>query len=133
MSMEPAINSASQTPPPPRERRQHPRLSVDTRAFLVLVEVGARLPGRILNVSMGGCLILTDNRFPTGVYRRIEVEFSLHGMPFRMAGVTQGIYDRRRVGVRFLDLSDRKRDQLRQLLREIAASVAPDPPPEGGA
>lgn len=131
--MEPAIDSADQTAPPPPERRQHPRIPVDTRASLLLIEVAARLPGRILNLSMGGCLILTDDRFPTGVYRRIEVEFTLQGIPFRLGGVTQGIYDRRRVGVRFLDMSERKREQLHLLLREIAASVAPDNTAEASA
>ncbi len=131
--MEPSITPVDKDSPPPPERRQYPRLPVDTHGTLLLVEVGARLPGRILNISFGGCLILTDNRFPTGVFRRVEVEFTLQGIPFRVAGVTQGIYDRRRVGVRFLDMSDRKREQLRQLLREIAESIAPDTPLENGA
>jgi hypothetical protein len=126
--MEPPRTETANETPTGRERRTTPRHPVDTRAVLLLVEVGARLPGRVLNISLGGCLIHTDNPFPTGVFRRIEVEFALQGMPFRIGGVTQGIYDRRRVGVRFLDMSDRKREQLSELIREVAESVAPDPP-----
>lgn len=113
------------------KRRTHPRFPVDTQAALYLVDVGARLPGRILNVSLGGCLIRTANRFPTGVFRRVEVEFRLENMPFRLAGVTQGVYDRYRVGIRFLDMSERKRENLAELLREIEESMAPDPPVNG--
>lgn len=131
--MEQSITPANDTAPPPPERRQHPRLPVDTHATLLLIEAGLRLSGRLLNLSFGGCLILTDNRFPTGVYRRVEVEFTLQGISFRVAGVTQGVYDRRRVGVRFLDVSERKREQLLLLLREIAETIAPEPPPEAGA
>lgn len=128
--MEPPQRTSNEATGSGADRRQHPRHDVDTRAVLYLVEVGARLPGTVLNISMGGCLIRTDNPFPTGVYRRIEVEFALQGMPLRLGGVTQGIYDRRRVGVRFLDVSDRKRGQLAELIREVAESVAPDPPQE---
>jgi hypothetical protein len=112
-------------------RRAHPRFAVDTRANLLLIEVGARLPGRILNLSESGCLIRTDNRFPTGVFRRVEIEFNLQSMPFRLAGVTQALYDRYKVGIRFLDMSERKRDYLRTLLAEIEASMAPEAPVEG--
>lgn len=127
--MEPTLETGA-TPAPHLKRRAHPRFPVDTHATLYLVDVGARLPGRILNLSLGGCLIRTENRFPTGVFRRVEVEFSIQRMPFRLAGVTQGVYDRCRVGIRFLDMSERKRENLAGLLREIEQSMAPDPSPD---
>ena len=43
----------------------------------------------------------------------------MEGLPFRLAGVTQAIYDPFNVGIRFLDMSDRKREQLQQLIDEI--------------
>jgi hypothetical protein len=36
--------------------------------------------------------------------------------------VTQALYDPTNVGVRFLDLSDRKREQLLQLIDEVKKS-----------
>lgn len=125
--MEPHPNETSNNTPSPHERRKHPRHPVDARATLYLVEIGARLPGRILNISLGGCLIHTDNLFPTGIFRRIEVEFTLNGMPFRLGGVTQGIYGRRRVGIRFLDLSERKLMRLEELISEITNPPDTDP------
>lgn len=77
------------------------------------------MQGRILDVSLGGCHIRTDSRFPVGIFRRVEVEFRIEGLPFRLAGVTQAIYDPFNVGIRFLDMSERKREQLQQLIDEI--------------
>ena len=77
-------------------------------------------------LSLGGCRIRTWERFPVGIYRRVETEFTLDGLPFRLAGVVQTIHDRRTVGIRFLDMSSRKRDQLAQSLRELEEHPAED-------
>jgi len=105
--------------PSARERRVQSRHQVDTSATILLVNVASRLPGRILNLSLGGCNIRTEDRFPVGIYTRVETEFHLEGLPFRLGGVVQGIQDRQHVGIRFLDMSERKREQLVQLIEEI--------------
>jgi c-di-GMP-binding flagellar brake protein YcgR len=102
-----------------RERRAQLREGVDTSAVVFLVNVASRLTGRILDLSLGGCRIRTDERFPVGIYTRIETEFLLEGLPFRLGGVIQAIHDRHNVGIRFLDMSSRKREQLEQLIEEI--------------
>ena len=109
----------SQAKPARRERREQPRHEVDTSAVIFLVNVASRLTGRILDLSLGGCRIYTDERFPVGIYTRVETEFRLEGLPFRLGGVIQAIHDRRHVGIRFLDMSSRKREQLEQLVKEI--------------
>jgi hypothetical protein len=109
----------SSMPASRRERRQETRRSVDTHANLLLIDVRAQVPGRILDVSMGGCRIRTAERFPVGIYRRVETEFKVDGLPFRLAGVVQSLHDRFTVGIRFLDMSARKREQLPQLMEEI--------------
>ncbi len=81
--------------------------------------MAARVLGRILDVSLTGCRIRTEERFPVGIYRRVETEFRIDGLPFRLGGVVQSLHDRHTVGIRFLDLSDRKREHLRQLMEEI--------------
>jgi hypothetical protein len=114
----------------PNERESHPsgprklrrceyRYAVDTRATLHLLSLATRVTGTIVDISLGGCHIRTDHRFPVGIFRRIEAEFCLDGLPFRLGGVTQAIYDPFNVGIRFLDVSDRKREQLLQLVEEI--------------
>ena len=98
---------------------RQPREVVDSRATIRLINLAADVDGRIVDISPGGCHIRTNRRFPVGVFRRVEVEFCIDGIPYRFAGVTQAIYDSFNVGIRFLDLSERKREQLTQLIDEI--------------
>ncbi|MGA2808882.1 MAG: PilZ domain-containing protein [Terracidiphilus sp.] len=101
------------------DRRAQSRHAVDTSAVVFLINVASRIQGRILDLSLSGCRIRTDERFPVGIYTRIEVEFRLEGLPFRLGGVIQAIHDRHHVGIRLLDMSSRKREQLEQLIEEI--------------
>jgi hypothetical protein len=103
------------------ERRQQSRHTVDTSAVLLLINIGARMQGRIIDLSLSGCRICTEERFPVGIYTRVETEFRLEGLPFRLGGVIQSVHDRdrRSVGIRFLDVSARKRAQVEQLIEEI--------------
>ncbi len=56
-----------------------------------------------------------------GVYTRVETEFRLDGLPFRLDGVLRGIQDGdwSNIGIRFLEMSSRKREQVEQLIEEI--------------
>jgi hypothetical protein len=106
--------------PAGRERRQQSRHEVFPTATILLVNAGSTLlKGRILDLSVAGCRIRTDELFPAGIYARVETEFRLESLPMRLAGVIQSIYDRNTVGIRFLDLSDREREQVLELGGEI--------------
>jgi len=56
-----------------------------------------------------------------GIYTRVETEFRLQGLPFRLSGVVQALHDQQKqvVGIRFLDMSVRKREQVEQLIKEM--------------
>jgi c-di-GMP-binding flagellar brake protein YcgR len=114
-----AVNPETPAPATNAERRASTRHEVDTSAAIYLVNVGSRLRGRIVDLSQGGCRICTNENFPVGIYTRVEIEFQLHGLPFRIGGVVQAIHDQRQVGMRFLDVSPRKRAQMEQLIEEI--------------
>jgi c-di-GMP-binding flagellar brake protein YcgR len=118
-----------------RERRTQSRHEVDTSAVILLINVGSQLTGRIVDMSAGGCRIRTDERFPVGIYTRVETEFRLEGLPIRLGGVIQAIQDRERflVGIRFLDLSARKREQVEQLMEEIEENEREMRPSNSGA
>ena len=92
---------------------------MDTTATILLVNVGSTLRGRIVDLSLTGCRIRTDERIPVGIYTRVETEFRLEGLAFRLGGVIQSIHDRNNVGIRFLDLSERKREQVLELIDEM--------------
>lgn len=102
-----------------RERRQSLRFDVDDSAAIHLVRVGSILRGRILDLSLSGCRIRTVDRLLLGIYTFVEVEFRHEGLPFRLAGVIQAVHDRNTVGIRFLDISERKREQLEELILDL--------------
>ena len=54
-----------------------------------------------------------------GVYTRVEAGFRLEGLPFRLSGVIQAMHNRNTVGIRFLDLSRRKRQRVADLIDDI--------------
>jgi c-di-GMP-binding flagellar brake protein YcgR len=110
-------------PPSGRERRTQPRTAVDSAATLILVKTGARLKGRILDLSVGGCRIRSEQRFSLGIYTRVETEFRFGGLPFLLAGVIQAVHDPFTLGIRFLDVSQRKREQVEQLVAELAENA----------
>jgi hypothetical protein len=119
----------------PSDRRIHARHEVDTSAVIFLVKIGSSLRGRIVDLSQSGCCIRTNERFPVGIFTRVETEFHLQGLPFRLSGVIQAIHARNIVGIRFLDLSDRKRQQVAELIGEMqeildAQKAAADTPAE---
>ena len=116
---DPQTETAIPANPPPPERRIFSRLTVDDSSINILVKVGSRLIGRIVDISLGGCRIRCDERFPVGIYTRVETEFRIEGLPFRLGGVVQAIHDRFTVGIRFLDVSPRKREQIEQLIEEV--------------
>jgi c-di-GMP-binding flagellar brake protein YcgR len=115
----PGALPVSQAKPNPRDRREALREEVDTTVVIYLINIGSRLQGRILDLSLGGCRIRADERFPVGIYTRVETEFSVKGLSLRLAGVVQAIHDRHTIGVRFLDMSSRKREQVEELIGDI--------------
>jgi hypothetical protein len=101
------------------DRRAQARHAVDTSATIILIRGGVPLTGRILDLSLGGCRVRTRENFPVGIRTPVETEFRLRGMPFRLGGVIQAIHNRDTVGVQFIDMSDRKRQQVSALIAEI--------------
>jgi hypothetical protein len=112
--------TGSTAAPVKRERRTQPRHAVDTSVAVYFVYSGCRMQGRIVDLSLGGCCIRSLEPFPVGTHTRVEIEFCLNGLPFRLAGVSQTVHDRHQVGIRLLDVSSRKREQLNELIAEIA-------------
>jgi hypothetical protein len=133
-NLQPAAPTASTKPADPskpavpsgRDRRAQSRHAVDTTVMILLINIASQVYGRILDLSVGGCRIHTNERFPVGIYTRVEVEFHLEGLPFRLGGVIQAIHDQGRqlVGIRFLDMSARKLEQVEQLMEEIEETRA---------
>jgi len=113
------VDNPPQSKPTGRDRREASREAIDTSALIFLINIASKLQGRILDLSLSGCRIRTNERFPVGIFTRTEIEFHLEGLPFRLGGVVQAIHDKHTIGIRFLDMSSRKAEQVKQLIEEI--------------
>jgi c-di-GMP-binding flagellar brake protein YcgR len=105
-----------------RNRRKDPRHAVDEPASVSLVHQGSAIACRIVDLSLGGCQIRAETPFLAGPMVRVEIVLKILGEVFRIAGVTRWTRQRQWVGIRFLDVSERKRAALTQLINEIASS-----------
>jgi c-di-GMP-binding flagellar brake protein YcgR len=103
----------------PHERRGATRHKVDSYARLHLLSLHVKARGKVLDVSMGGCRMVLDEVRPVGAYRRVEIEFFIDGLPLLLPGVTQMMYDNRTVGIRFVEMTERKREQLCTVIEEL--------------
>jgi hypothetical protein len=101
------------------DRRAQARQAINAFAAIYLIHDGSILRGRILDLSLGGCRVDTEECFPVDLNERVEVGFYVSGMPFRIGGVIQGIHDRHHVGIRFLEMSERSRGRVAELMEEI--------------
>jgi PilZ domain len=79
----------------------------------------------MLDISLGGCRVRTQERFLAGIMTRLEVVFTLKGVGFRLTGVTQWTDRRNLVGIRFLDMTTRRTDALAESLAEIKTPPLP--------
>src|ERR1035438_2662028 len=94
------------------ERRVMPRCVVDEEAALLLVGRGTRVPCRIVELSLSGCRMSTMERIPAIGEQRVEATFKVRGIAFRFGGVIEWTEDTGLVGIRFVDLIPRRRDEL---------------------
>ena len=111
-----------------RAPHQRPATRSTTLHLSSSSKLASRIAGRIVDLSLGGCRIRCDERFPVGIYTRVETEFRIEGLSFRFGGVIQAIHNRHTIGIRFLDMSPRKREQLEQLIEEINEAHAQKAP-----
>jgi c-di-GMP-binding flagellar brake protein YcgR len=106
------------------DRRGFPRQMVDCPVSVSAVSGSSHFHGRLSDLSLGGCLVVAEQRYTAGILVRVEVQFQLRGISFRIVGVTAGSRGAKTFAVRFLDLPMRRRQELADVLDEVAAANA---------
>src|SRR5580658_4599564 len=106
------------------DRRAYPRYEVDCSAVVSAVSGSMQIWGRLTDLSLGGCRVVTDQRYTAGILVRVEVQFQLRGVAFRFAGVIVGSREARCFAVRFLDVAARRREELAEILAEVEQANA---------
>jgi hypothetical protein len=105
-------------------RRTAPRFALEGDASILLVDHGSSISCKILDLSVGGCQLRTSDRFPAGVRVLVEVSFKVHGIVLRFRGTVQWKAGESLFGIRFAEMTSRRRDELAEVLREVEAENA---------
>ena len=102
-----------------QSRRTVPRFDVDEDAHLLLVKHGSQpsLPHRRSQPER--LPRHAKERFPAGTMVQVEVNFSVRGLAFRFRGITQWTDGRHQVGIRFVDVPLRRKEELIEALNEV--------------
>jgi len=104
-----------------QERRAYPRLAVEESTAIVTLEHGVGFRCSVLDLSMTGCRLRTSLRFPGAAWDSVEVSFKLRGVSMRFSGEIQWIDGQQKIGIRFLSLTDQRREELAEVLAEVKA------------
>jgi hypothetical protein len=106
-----------------RERRAWERYGLaNTEGKLIHRQVA--IACRLVDISLGGCCLRTEKRFAAGALAGVEVVFDLHGLPQRIAGITQWTTKDHQVGVRFMHASPQAKNQFAALLIGLIDEVS---------
>jgi len=102
------------------EQRRFPRLSCDGIAHLRVIPSGGSETGCVVNLSKRGCCFVADKPLRGIAGSGIEVHLKVRGIDLRVPGIIRHIRKGVRAGIEFVDLSDRKRDQIDELIGELS-------------
>jgi hypothetical protein len=101
------------------DRRRLPRFRCCGNAHVsALPANGTPIPGRIVNVSLGGCYIETGVVLRPGTVA--ELSLTVDGVPLRTVSLVRAVREHNGFGVEFTRLTRRGQDMLRELLDELA-------------
>ncbi|HSZ60383.1 MAG TPA: PilZ domain-containing protein [Terriglobales bacterium] len=107
----------------PESRLRHPRFNCGgTATFSCLPSNGIFLPGKILNLSLGGCCVDTTLPIDHGV--RAELVVHVNSASFRAVGEVKGRRGHSEACIEFVYLSRGGKSQLADVLAELARSEA---------
>jgi len=81
-------------------------------------------PGKIINLSLGGCLVALHTPLDLLMDEIVELIFCVNQMPFRVRAKVRSIRSETLMGFQFLHLSNRVRLRLEDLIKELIEHLA---------
>jgi len=113
-------SKAPEMPKNAGEHRQSPRLGCRGFGAIQTLPANERpCPARILNLSMGGCLMELKGPLDLAVDEIVELIFNVNQTPFRVRAKVRALRSKGLVGFQFLQLSERTRRHLCELIGEL--------------
>jgi hypothetical protein len=102
------------------DHRRYPRLDCGGIADLRALPNGGKETGTLVNLSKRGCCFLADEALRGCEGAPIEVHLKVRGIDIRVRGIIRHVHKWRRAGIEFVEISDRKREQIEELMGELA-------------
>jgi c-di-GMP-binding flagellar brake protein YcgR len=124
----PAVSEKSR-----RERRQHRRVPCEAKVDVRLFSSGIVLKGELRDLSAAGCKVEFEKRFPVGLNTRLEIRFSMHGLPILLEGASRCIHTPTLIGIEFHHLSSRKKAEITGLIAEVKEKLNGKMPSDGSS
>jgi len=108
--------------PPPGgiERRASRRYILGVDAALSIIHSGAVLDCQVLELSLTGCRVFSQQPIQWDLHTWVEIQFVGLGYPLRLAGEIQTKRGAFVCGLRFINLKPRIHERLRDLIGELA-------------
>jgi hypothetical protein len=73
---------------------------------------GESYPCKVLDLSMGGCRIVTQSMFRDGAIANVELDLSIFGLQLKICGVTQWSSRSQQIGIRFIHPGVKTKNQV---------------------
>src|ERR1035438_6244682 len=116
----PEEQKTDEKPKTSEELRRSPRLQCSgTAGIQTLPACDKPVPAKIVDLSIGGCLMEFETPKALAVDEIVELIFCVNHMPFRVRGKVRMIHSETLMGFQFPQLSDRIRMQLEDLVGEL--------------
>ena len=104
---------------PQKDKRRHPRFACCGYAKVQMPSEPTVYSAKILNLSLEGCLI--EVMTPIELLEPVlDLTFTVNRLPFYVRGHIRYVRSERMIGFQFMQLSSRAREQLMELLEELA-------------
>lgn len=88
------------------------------------VQAERLFPGSLTELSQQGCCVLFKHSFTGLLNQEVEVEFEIQRLHFRLAGVPKAVHDGLLVGIQFNPMTNRRKEELTQLIAEVGGKSA---------
>lgn len=111
-------------PPEGRDRRAHERIALQASADLLVIGTGELLSIHVLDISQSGCRVCLNQPHEIAMGTTVEIRMKLNGIPVRLGGVIQVRLNDLTFGIKYIELSGRKRDQMVELIEEIKEAIS---------
>jgi hypothetical protein len=109
----------AEKPLAPRRKGEVCSTEGDWPAILRIIKDGSYLTGVLAGISRRGCSFQINSSREIGMQTRVEVDFQMRGLPFRLLGITEQMQAEKNIGIRFLEMSFRKQGELAELIEEL--------------